>query len=131
VLRWGGAFGLFLAVVGNYGIVSFAVTQRTREMAIRMAIGAELRQVLRSVVKDGTRPALIGMGLGLVFAFLMARLMSKILVGVSPMDPRAFVGGTLVLAPRWGRASSPPVGRWASTPCRRSERSEGGARCKC
>jgi predicted permease len=97
VLRWGGAFGLFLAVIGIYGIVSFAVTQRTKEMAIRMAIGAEGHQLLGSVVREGMRPALIGLALGMVFAFLLARLMTSVLVGVSPMDPLAFAGGTSVL----------------------------------
>jgi len=97
VLRWGGAFGLFLAVIGIYGIVSFAVTQRTREMAIRMAIGAEGGQVLRGVIRDGMRPALIGLAVGAVFAFLGARLIVGVLVGVSPMDPRAFGGGMAIL----------------------------------
>ena len=97
MLRWGGAFGLFLAVIGIYGIVSFAVTQRTKEMAIRMAIGAESHQLLGSVVRDGMRPALLGLALGMVFAFLLARLMTSVLVGVSPMDPLAFAGGTSVL----------------------------------
>jgi predicted permease len=53
VLKWGGLFGLFLAVIGIYGIVSFAVTQKTREVAIRIALGAERRQVLARVVRDG------------------------------------------------------------------------------
>jgi predicted permease len=97
VLRWAGAFGLFLAIIGIYGIVSFAVTQRTREMAIRTAIGAEKHQVLQTMIKDGMRPALIGLGLGVVFAFLGARLMTSVLVGVSPMDPLAFAGGTSLL----------------------------------
>ena len=97
ILRWGGAFGLFLAVIGIYGIVSFAVTQRTREMAIRMAIGAEGGQVLRGVIRDGMRPALVGLTVGAVFAFLGARLIVGVLVGVSPMDPRAFGGGMAIL----------------------------------
>jgi predicted permease len=97
VLRWAGAFGLFLAIIGIYGIVSFAVTQRTREMAIRTAIGAEKHQVLRTMIEDGMKPALIGLGLGVVFAFLGARLMTSVLVGVSPMDPLAFAGGTSLL----------------------------------
>lgn len=111
VLRWGGAFGLFLAVIGIYGIVSFAVTQRTREMAIRMAIGAERRQVLHGVVRDGMRPALIGLGLGLVLAFLAARLMSSILVGVGPLDPLAFAGGTSLLVAAALAASLVPARR--------------------
>ena len=53
--------------------------------------------MLRSVIRDGMRPALIGLALGMVFAFLGARLMVSVLVGVSPMDPLAFAGGTSVL----------------------------------
>lgn len=97
VLRWSGAFGLFLAVIGIYGIVSFAVTQRTREMAIRMAIGAENGQVLRGVVLHGMRPALVGLLVGAVVAFAGARLLAGVLVGVGPVDPWAFGGGTTVL----------------------------------
>lgn len=97
VLRWAGAFGLFLAVIGIYGIVSFAVTQRTREMAIRMAIGAEKHQVLQGVVSDGMRPALFGVAAGVVLAFLCARLLTSVLVGVSPMDPVAFAGAVSML----------------------------------
>jgi hypothetical protein len=97
VLRWSGAFGLFLAVIGIYGIVSFTVTQRTREMAIRMAIGAENGQVLRGVVLHGMRPALVGLLVGAVVAFAGARLLAGVLVGVGPVDPWAFGGGTTVL----------------------------------
>jgi hypothetical protein len=98
VLRWAGAFGLFLAVIGIYGIVSFSVTQRTREMAIRLAIGAERSEVLRGVTRDGMRPALIGLGVGLVITLIGARVISSVLVGVSPMDPIAFGAGGSVLA---------------------------------
>ena len=97
VLRWAGAFGLFLAIIGIHGIVSFAVTQRTKEMAIRTAIGAERHQVLGAVIRDGMRPALIGLGVGTVLAYLGARLLTSVLVGVSPMDPLAFAGGTSIL----------------------------------
>lgn len=97
VLRWAGAFGLFLASIGIYGIVSFSVSQRTREMAIRMAVGADRRQVLNGVIRDGMRPALMGLGVGVVCAILGARLVSSVLVGVSAVDPLAFAGGTSVL----------------------------------
>lgn len=97
VLRWGGLLGLFLAVIGIYGIVSVAVTQRTKEMAIRMALGAEKKQVLSGVIHDGMRPALLGLAVGMLLAFLGARLLTTILFGVSPMDPAAFAGGTLLL----------------------------------
>jgi predicted permease len=111
VLRWAGAFGLLLAVIGIYGIVSFAVTQRTREMAIRMAIGAERRQLLDVVVRDGMRPALLGLALGTVFAFFGARLMTGVLVGVGPLDPLAFAGGASVLVVAALAASIVPARR--------------------
>ena len=98
VLKWGGLFGLFLAVIGIYGIVSFAVTQKTREVAIRMALGAERRQVLARVVRDGMRPALVGLGAGALVAYGGARLLTSVLYGISPMDPLAFLGGTGLLA---------------------------------
>ena len=97
VLTWGGAFGLFLAVIGIYGIVSFAVTQRTREMAVRIAIGAERLQVVRTIVRDGMRLALLGLALGLVVALPSARLLQSVLAGISPLDPLAFGGGLALL----------------------------------
>ena len=102
VLRWSGSFGLFLAIIGIYGIVSFAVTQRTREMAIRMAIGAEKGQVLRHIVRAGMRPALGGLAVGAVLAFLGARLLVSAGIlggaGISAWDPLSFAGGTSILA---------------------------------
>lgn len=97
VLRWASAFGLFLAVIGIYGIVSFAVTSRNREMAVRMAIGAEHRTVLRGVMLDGMRPALLGLVVGAFAAFLGARLLTTVLVDVSALDPLSFAAGTSIL----------------------------------
>ncbi len=93
VLTWGGAFGLFLAVIGIYGIVSVAVTERTREMAVRMAIGAERGQVLRAIVRDGMKLALLGLALGVLIALPAARAVRSVLAGVSPLDPLAFAAG--------------------------------------
>lgn len=97
VLRWGGGFGLFLAVIGIYGIVSFAVGQRTREVAIRMAMGAEDRQVLGGVMIQGMRPALIGLAVGALLAAAGARLLTSVLVGVGTVDPVAFGGALIIL----------------------------------
>jgi predicted permease len=97
LLTWGGAFGLFLAVIGIYGIVSVAVTQRTREMAVRMAIGAERGQVLRVIVREGMTLALLGLALGVLIALPAARAVRSVLAGVSPLDPLAFGAGLGVL----------------------------------
>jgi len=104
VLRWAGLFGLFLSVIGIYGIVSFAVNQRMREMAIRVAIGADRGRVLGVVLGYGMRPAMLGLGIGAAIAFLGTRLLSVVLVGVHPLDPMAFaialalLGGAALLA---------------------------------
>jgi hypothetical protein len=97
VLGWGSTFGLFLALIGIYGVVSSAVTMRTREMAVRMAIGADRTQVVRAVVWDGLRLAIVGLGVGVLIAIPVMRIVRSVLAGVSPLDPLAFGGGLVVL----------------------------------
>ncbi len=96
-----GAFGLIallLAVVGIYGLVSYAVERRTREVGIRIALGADAKDVLRLVLGKGLNLAALGVSLGLAGALAVARLIGGMLYGVSPTDPWIFVTMSLLLA---------------------------------
>jgi len=86
------AVALALAGVGIYGVMAHAVTQRTREMGVRMALGAEARDVLRLVVRQGMKPALAGLLLGAAAAAASTRLAGSLFFGVAPTDPATFLG---------------------------------------
>jgi predicted permease len=92
-----GGMGLVLAVVGVYGVVSYATSQRTREIGIRTALGASQSDILRLVVLQAVRAVMIGILVGLAGAWGLSRAMGHLLVGVSPGDPITYAGVTAIL----------------------------------
>jgi len=86
-----GAVGMLLAAIGIYGVLSYSVNQRLREIGIRIALGAQTKDVLRLVVGHGLRLALFGAALGAIVSILARRGMSSLLFGISATDPMTFV----------------------------------------
>jgi putative ABC transport system permease protein len=92
------AVALLLAGIGIYGVIAYSVAQRTREIGIRIALGAQVRDVLRVVVGQGMKYALIGVGVGIVGAFAVTRVLESLLFNVSATDPLTFIGVSALLA---------------------------------
>jgi putative ABC transport system permease protein len=92
-----GILGLIMAAVGVYGVVAFAASQRTREIGIRVALGATRTQVLKLVLRQGVWVVAAGAALGIVVTFAVSRGIATLLVGVSATDPLTFLAATLFL----------------------------------
>jgi putative ABC transport system permease protein len=92
-----GALALILASIGIYGVLAYSVAQRTSEIGLRMALGAQPRQVLALVLRQGMLLALIGATAGILVALPVARQAAGLLYGVSATDPLTYVGITLLL----------------------------------
>jgi putative ABC transport system permease protein len=107
------AVALFLATVGIYGVMSFAVTQRGPEIGVRVTLGAAPSSIVRMLVADGARLALSGVAGGLGLALLLTRVLGSLLFGVSPWDPGVFAGVATLLASVSLVASYVPAARAA------------------
>lgn len=95
-----GAFALtalLLAALGIYGVISYMVSERTHEIGIRLALGAQRRSILAMVLRQGLALAIAGATVGLVGAVIVSRLMRGMLYGVKPTDPLTFVGVAVLL----------------------------------
>ena len=109
-----GAWRLVLGVVGIYGVISYAVSQRTREIGIRLALGAQRSELKRMFVRHGLMLAGSGMAIGLGAAVGLTRLMSSLLFGVSPLDATTYVAVPFLLLTATMLASYLPARRAAA-----------------
>jgi ABC-type antimicrobial peptide transport system permease subunit len=91
------SLALGLAVIGLYGVVSYAVASRSREVGIRMSLGADVPSVIRMLMGDGLRLAGVGAVVGIVLAFVLSQALRPLLFGVPPLDPVTFLGVPAVL----------------------------------
>jgi putative ABC transport system permease protein len=92
------SLALLLAALGIYGVMAYTTSQRTREIGIRVALGAQRGDVMKLVIAQGMKLALIGTVLGLAASLALTRLIKSLLFGVSPADPLAFTAAVLTLA---------------------------------
>lgn len=109
-----GVLGLILAAVGLYGVMAYSVEQRTSEIGVRMALGADRGKVVRMVLRGGFSQIAVGLGLGIPLAIAAGRLMTRQLFGVRPWDPQMLTIATLLLCAAALLASSIPAARAAS-----------------
>ena len=104
---------LVLASIGVYGVVSYVVSRRTREVGIRIMLGATALEVQRMILRQTLRPVVIGAAVGIAMAAAASQLLTSVLFGISAFDPIAFVGAPLFLTCVAAAASLPPIRRAA------------------
>jgi len=92
-----GALALFLAACGIYGVLAYSVAQRRREIGVRMALGAQKRDILTLVLRRGLKLTLVGVAIGLAAASALTRIIQNLLYGVTPTDPVTFAAVSLLL----------------------------------
>jgi predicted permease len=109
-----GAMALVLGIIGIYGVISYAVSQRTREIGIRLALGAQQGELKRMFVRHGLVLAGVGVAIGLGAAVGLTRLMSSLLFGISPMDPATYIAMPMLLVMAASLASYLPARRAAA-----------------
>ena len=123
-----GSVGLLLASIGLYGMVAYHVSQRTQEIGVRMALGAQSGDIIKGVLLDGGRIAVIGIAIGAVLAAVVARLLKALLLDVSPFDPLTYGAASALLmliallasfvpARRATRSIRSPLSAPSSRPC--------------
>jgi predicted permease len=106
-----GGLGLLLAIIGVYGVMSYLVTQQTREIGIRIALGADPQKILRMVIARSVKLSLIGVAIGLVASFGLTRFLSSLLYNTSPTDPLTFATVAVALIAVAVAASATPARR--------------------
>ena len=118
VVGYAGGLGLLLTAIGLYGVLALAVGQRTREIGVRMALGARVPSILSLILREGMALALAGLALGLASAIVLSRLLTRFLYGITPSDPVTYgvatvlVGGVALAAcaiPAWRAARVDPM----------------------
>ena len=119
-----GVLALLLSALGIYGVIAFAVAQRTREIGIRMALGAHTRDVVSIIVRDGVRLALPGLAGGVLMGLGLGFLIRGFILGVAPADPLTFLGAPALLLATVLLASAAPARRAARVPPTTALRSE-------
>jgi ABC-type antimicrobial peptide transport system permease subunit len=128
-----GIVALVLAIVGIYGVIAYAVAQRTREIGIRIALGAQAPGLRGMFVRDGMLLAGIGAAIGLTAAIALTRLMTALLFGVTPLDPAAYGLASTILVTAAALASYVPARRATAVdpiPCPLRTRRRGNGRLR-
>src|SRR5260370_4350539 len=95
MLSLAGGMALLLGAIGLYGVIAYSVSQRTREIGIRMALGAQREYILRLILGRGTKLALIGVATGIAAALCLSHFLSSLLYGVKPTHPLTVLGETI------------------------------------